>query len=558
MHVIAVANHKGGSGKTTTAVNLAACLSEMQYRVLLIDLDPQSHASLSFGIEITKEEQSIFWAMSQPTSDRAWLAEIALAVGKGLALVPSAPLSIVQEEGLLGREQRLFRLRELIQQVSKYDFVVIDCPPALGILTCNAFMACDSVLLPVETSFYAMNGVGRALDVLDELGTAHGHRPRHLAVATLFDRRTSLARDILEELRRFFRGAMLETVVRQSVHLREAASHGKPITSYAASSRGCKDYCELTEEFLQRIAMHQSEVKADCSEEVVLLGQMYGAGRETIDALRSAGFVTLEMIRHADAKKLAHTTGVNIHTARQLIRHASRLQSFPQWRGPGLTLTSDRPVRDAIDTTRESEEFGSDATHEVAQEAACDDTHDAAENLAAGASGAVASQAHAVAEDDLCDDVADEAPQSAAVVESQDAIAERAPLTVAADATPEDMPAAMATASVVDDAASCATTTSTASSQTSSPFASNLHHRAFGEFPHNPLAVHAVSQIPASTTIVSAQVVVTGHGGGVVVPVPNIVAETAALVSADHPVPSPAALQDSMESSNVPTSTLLN
>lgn len=332
MHTVAIANHKGGSGKTTTAVNVAACLAEMQYQVLLIDLDPQSHASLSFGIEISREEQSIFWAMSQPAGERAWLAEIATPVGKGLALIPSAPLSIQHEEELMRRENRLFRLRELIQQVPKYDFVVIDCPPALGILTCNAFMASDSVLLPVETSFYAMNGVGRALDILDELQQTYGTRPKHLAVATLFDRRTSLARDILEELRRFFRGAMLETVVRQSIHLREAASHGTPITSYAPSSRGCRDYCDLTEEFLQRIAVRQEERTA-CSEEVVLLGQMYGEARETLDRLRESGYVTLESLRHAEPKKLAHVSGVTMHTARQLIRHAARLQGFPVLRG---------------------------------------------------------------------------------------------------------------------------------------------------------------------------------------------------------------------------------
>lgn len=486
MHVIAVANHKGGSGKTTTAVNLAACLSEMQYRVLLIDLDPQSHASLSFGIEITKEEQSIFWAMSQPASDRAWLAEIALAVGKGLALVPSAPLSIMQEEALLGREQRLFRLRELIRQVSKYDFVVIDCPPALGILTCNAFMACDSVLLPVETSFYAMNGVGRALDVLDELGQAHGHRPRHLAVATLFDRRTSLARDILEELRRFFRGAMLETVVRQSVHLREAASHGKPITSYAASSRGCKDYCELTEEFLQRIAMHQADAKNECSEEVVLLGQMYGAGRETIDTLRDAGFISLEMIRHADAKKLAHTTGLNIHTARQIIRHAARLQSFPQWRGPGLTLTSDRPpAHEELHAACETESVASDATqhgdveHEVAEQVDTELTADAAEQ--------------------------EIAPHNDIVQE---------------DAT--------------------------------------MQHTAAFVSINNPLAAHDGSPAPTSTTLVSAQMVVSGHGGGVVVPMPYRVASAEAPAPTIDTMPLSATLPESADMPSVAPSTLLN
>lgn len=331
MHTIAIANHKGGSGKTTTAVNMAACLAEMQYQVLLVDLDPQSHASLSFGVEIGRDEPSIFWAMGQQKNDRALLAEIAIPIGRGLALIPSAPLPIHEEEALMARKNRLFRLRELIAQVeNKYDFVVIDCPPALGILTCNAFIAATSIVLPVETSFYAMNGVGRALEVLSDLGQRFGHNVPHYALATLFDKRTALARDILEELRRYFRDSMMETVIRQSIHLREAASHGQPISVYAPSSRGCRDYCDLTEELLQRIGEQENLPTGEISEEVVLLGQMYGGGRETIDRLREAGFCTLDDIRRAQAKKLSQHAGVTSHVARQMIRHAVRMQLFPE------------------------------------------------------------------------------------------------------------------------------------------------------------------------------------------------------------------------------------
>lgn len=329
MHIVAIANHKGGSGKTTTAVNLAACLAEMQYQVLLIDLDPQSHATLSFGIELELEERSIFWAMAQEKSDRNWLAEIAMPVARGLSLIPGAPLPIHEEEGLLARKGRLLRLRELLEPVTNHDFVIIDCPPALGILTCNALMASQSVLLPVETSFYAMHGVGRVLETLSDLEKRYQHKVQHMAAATLFDRRTALARDILEELRRYFRGAMMETVIRQSIHLREAASHGQPISQYAPSARGCRDYCELAEEFLQRIGVNATAPTDDVmSEEVVLLAQMYGSARETIERLRESGYTTLESLRRAQAKKLAHHTGVSLHVARQIIRHAGRMQGF--------------------------------------------------------------------------------------------------------------------------------------------------------------------------------------------------------------------------------------
>ncbi len=251
-----------------------------------------------------------------------------MPVARGLALVPSAPISIGEEESLMGRNNRLLRLRQLIAQVTKVDFLIIDCPPALGILTCNALMASQSVLLPCETSFFAMNGVGRALDVLQDLEKKYGHRVLHLAVATLFDRRTSLARDILEELRRYFRGNMMETVIRQSIHLREASSHGKPITAYAPSSRGCRDYCDLAEEFLQRISGEEGK-STDCSEEVVLLGQIYGGSRATIDLFRDAGYVSLDSIRRADPKKLARMTGLSPHVSRQVVRHATRLSRFP-------------------------------------------------------------------------------------------------------------------------------------------------------------------------------------------------------------------------------------
>lgn len=330
MRTIAIANHKGGSGKTTTAVNLSACLAEMKYQVMLIDLDPQSHATLSFGIELADDEPSVFWAMQQPPSERAYLAEIARPVAKNLSLVPSSRLPLSEEEAMLGRDNRLIRLRELIGQVAtRFDFVIIDCPPALGILTQNAFMASQSVVLPVETSFYAMNGVSRVLDTFEELARFHHHKVEYWAVATLFDKRTALSRDILEELRRFFRNNMLETVIRLSIHLREAASHGEPVTVYANTSRGCQDYCDLAEEFLIKVA-HRGEEPVECSEEVILLSQIYGNGRETLEALRQRGITSLAKLRNADPSKLGNHLGLTVHAARQMISHAARLHNFPQ------------------------------------------------------------------------------------------------------------------------------------------------------------------------------------------------------------------------------------
>lgn len=337
MRTIAIANHKGGSGKTTTAVNLSACLAEMKYQVLLIDLDPQSHATLSFGIELGDDEPSVFWAMQEPASERAYLAELARPVAKNLSLVPSSRLPLSQEEALLSRENRLTRLRELIGQVAtKFDFVIIDCPPALGILTQNAFMASQSVILPVETSFYAMNGVSRVLDTFEELARFHHHKVEYWAVATLFDKRTALSRDILEELRRFFRNNMMETVVRLSIHLREASSHGEPVTVYANTSRGCQDYCDLAEEFLIKVA-HRGEEPVECCEEVILLAQIHGNGRETLEALRQRGITSLGKLRNADAGKLAHHLGITVHATRQMITHAARLHNFPQQQMPMVT-----------------------------------------------------------------------------------------------------------------------------------------------------------------------------------------------------------------------------
>ncbi len=337
MRTIAIANHKGGSGKTTTAVNLSACLAEMKYQVLLIDLDPQSHATLSFGLELGDDEPSIFWAMQEPASERAYLAELARPVAKNLSLVPSSRLPLSQEEALLSRDNRLTRLRELIGQVAtKFDFVIIDCPPALGILTQNAFMASQSVILPVETSFYAMNGVSRVLDTFEELARFHHHKVEYWAVATLFDKRTALSRDILEELRRFFRNNMLETVIRLSIHLREAASHGEPVTVYANTSRGCQDYCDLAEEFLIKVA-HRGEEPLECSEEVILLAQIHGNGRETLEALRQRGITSLSKLRNADANKLAHHLGLTVHATRQMITHGARLHNFPQQHMPMVT-----------------------------------------------------------------------------------------------------------------------------------------------------------------------------------------------------------------------------
>jgi chromosome partitioning protein len=249
---IACANQKGGVGKTTTVVNLASYLSLAGDRVLVIDLDPQGNATSGLGLDRTLLERSIYDAVI----DEHALDRLIVPGPLGLDVVPSAIALAGAEVELAPIEARERRLARLVHEiVDRYDHIFIDCPPSLGLLTVNALTAADSVLIPLQCEYYALEGLTQLLATLD---LVRDHLTPALALGgvllTMYDSRTNLSAEVAAEVRRHLGDAVFETVVPRSVRLSEAPSHGKPIALYRPDSPGALAYRRLAEEFRARSA----------------------------------------------------------------------------------------------------------------------------------------------------------------------------------------------------------------------------------------------------------------------------------------------------------------
>ena len=249
---IACANQKGGVGKTTTVVNLASYLALAGDRVLVIDLDPQGNATSGLGLDRARE-RSVYDAVIDAVS----LDELTVDGGvPGLSVVPSSIALAGAEVELAPLEQRERRLARLLGNITTaYDYVLIDCPPSLGLLTVNALTAADSTLIPIPCEYYALEGLGQLLATIN---LVRDHLNPRLevkgAVLTMFDARTNLSAQVAAEVRAHLDGRVYETVIPRSVRLSEAPSHGLPIHAYAPSSRGAAAYQALAGEFRARDA----------------------------------------------------------------------------------------------------------------------------------------------------------------------------------------------------------------------------------------------------------------------------------------------------------------
>jgi chromosome partitioning protein len=248
---VAIANQKGGVGKTTTAVNLAAGLALMGKKVLLLDLDPQGNAGSGLGYPSIKVQRGIYDVLS----GTAPLHEVTLETEiPGLHLVPSGQRLVGAEVELVDLPRREYRLKEALTDAeSKYDFILIDAPPSLGFLTLNALTAARSVLVPVQCEYYALEGLGHLLSAIRLV--QQGLNPTlqiEGVLLTMFDNRLNLSQQVLEETRRFFAERVYRTVIPRNVRLSEAPSFGKPVVVYDPACAGSTSYMNLAKEVIER------------------------------------------------------------------------------------------------------------------------------------------------------------------------------------------------------------------------------------------------------------------------------------------------------------------
>ncbi len=349
MRTIALINQKGGCGKTTCSINLAACLAHMGQRTLLVDMDPQGHCAVGLAVPDQQIERSIYDILRAP-GGTATLKDITWQIASNFDLAPATITLAALETELHGLAGRQDRLSDALSRVAAdYDFCIVDCPPNVGLLTFNAMRASSDVLIPVETGYFSLHGLAKQLELLEQLRKQCRQELRIRILATLYDIRTKLAREVLAELRDGFGELLMEATINFNTKLKEAASFGQPITEYDPASKGFKDFQKLARELIgpaprmsldvtRAVVAMEAPREAASLESRIALAQ--STVEETLEAVQEGIELPEELSPNDAPMRRSHRSMTQDLTAQAniLSRKADEVRAVAQ-RGLGLAVT---------------------------------------------------------------------------------------------------------------------------------------------------------------------------------------------------------------------------